>query len=314
MPATTPAYGGTQLPRSHSLHPVRRSLRMERGKVASIKIILGPSAKCNNRVSDDGNTILYQPPRTRAQVQTLLDQEPCVLLIVGCAASTWALGWYYADNIEGEHIVLKRHATYDETKKPPSRPHHRELDVDSIESPPPSPASGPTSVHQQQHKPPALQLPDPLQHASQLERDWISVFERSGVTVEYETFSVAIDIDGGRHLYTPDLVLRASTPPILIEIKPFRPDAAALERSRACARAVAGVFRHVMVCGRPHPPMALGGYDTIEFAGEQLVWNQFMSVQDTSLVMGLSGRPLAYAQQPRKRQREEEGEGEGVAK
>jgi len=93
-------------------------------------------------------------------------------------------------------------------------------------------------------------------HQSGLERLWTQFFQINQFQYTYEGISLQIKVDGGMHLYTPDYLLRNTTPPCLVEIKPARPLQHEYARSAACARAIHGLgLSHVMVCGAPTPPV-----------------------------------------------------------
>lgn len=85
--------------------------------VASIKMMLGQSARHANEVVDTGSTILYDVPKRG--VETLSKQERCFLVLAGVGATTLAMGYYYANGVcEGSdgvpsRLKLVRSAHYD---------------------------------------------------------------------------------------------------------------------------------------------------------------------------------------------------------
>jgi len=186
-------------------------------------------------------------------------QQRAFLVIVGVAASTSCAGWYIVEGVVGERLKLKRvkawspvesndavvrratpieESARDEVVKLADRTNQRP----AVAAPPAVP------------RPDSVAVVEPTDHQSGLEKLWTRFFEENQIRFSYESLSVAIDIDGTRHLYTPDFILRDMR--LVVEIKPARPLQSEYERSAGCARALHGLgLTHVMICGAPISPV-----------------------------------------------------------
>ena len=281
-----------------ALHPVRKSVfTANGGRVVSIKIIMGLSSTYRNEVCDRGRKVLYDPPKKGAD--RLLTQAQCFLVIMGCQATTVALGWYYCDGVEDGRLLFRRHSPYTPHSKCPFRAEvlSSELALDAsallqdvsmgVSKPPPQ-------NEKKSHKCVPLVLTG--DHRSGLEKNWQEFWDVNGVLAEYEPFSWVIQIGEDRQSYTPDFLL--PTLNLVVEIKPARPTRSEFDRSSALAVALQHTpWTHVMICGDPVPALCQTEhspdkfrkrYETVVFSkdGTVLDWNWFFVEEDGIVTFG----------------------------